>query len=358
MVRLLTILALSVCFATANADVTITDMIGRKVKLPAKKIERIVPLASSMSFVSFLNAQNLVVGVEKTDKMNHVKRTYVYVNKPITDRLPVIGEGGASRHPNIEAMIALKPDIIFTITADASEADMLQRKLRVPVVVLSYGYTGVELETVYKSMRLTGQILGKSDRAQQLISYVEGLKKELLYRPAKPVKAYIGAVSYKGIRGIDSTEANFLPFRLAEIENAADAAGRKGHLFLEKEYVVMLNPPLVFIDSAGFATASQQALKTPELYRRLNAFKTGNAYLIPANTFYYINIDLMLSNAFFMAKAAYPEHYKTLDPEKKAGEIIKAFTGQNVFDVIKKDSGGYRRISLSPDGFKTEDIKW
>ncbi|MGE4267671.1 MAG: ABC transporter substrate-binding protein [Deferribacterales bacterium] len=358
MVRLLTIIALSVCFATANADVTITDMIGRKVKLPAGKIERVIPLASSMSFISFLKAQNLVVGIEKTDKMNHAKRTYVYVNKPFTDKLPIIGEGGAARRPNIEAMVALKPDIIFTITADASEADMLQRKMRVPVVVLSYGYTGVELETVYKSLRLTAQILDRKERAEQLISYVEGLKKELSYRPKTPAKAYIGAVSYKGIRGIDSTEANFLPFRLAGIDNTVDAAGRKGHIFLEKEYVVMLNPPLVFIDSAGFATASQQAAKSPELYKRLSAFKTGRAYLIPANTFYYINIDLMLSNAFFMAKTAYPEAYANLDPEKKAGEIVKAFTGQNVFGVIKNDSGGFRRILLSPDGFKTEEIKW
>lgn len=358
MVRLLTILALSVCFATAHADVTITDMIGRKVKLPAKKIERIIPLASSMSFVSFVNAQNLVVGVEKTDKMNHEKRTYVYVNKPLTDKLPVIGEGGAARNPNIEAIVALRPDIVFTITTDASEADLLQRKLRVPVVVLSYGYTGVELETVYRSLSLTGEILNKKERAQQLITYIEGLRKELSYRPAKPVNAYIGAVSYKGIRGIDSTEANFLPFRLAGLANSADAAGRKGHLFLEKEYVVMLNPPLVFIDSAGFATASQQAKKNPGLYKRLNAFKNSTAYLIPANTFYFINIDLMLSNALFMAKAAYPDQYKDLDPEKKAGEVIKAFTGQNVFDVIKKDSGGYKRISLGSDGFQTEEIKW
>ncbi|MCD8493319.1 MAG: hypothetical protein LRY51_16255 [Geovibrio sp.] len=99
-----------------------------------------------MSYVSFLKAQDTVIGIEKIDSMTFEKRPYVYANREITAILPVVAEGGAARRPNIELIVSLKPDVIFTITADASEAELLQRKTRTPVVVLSYGYSGVNFD--------------------------------------------------------------------------------------------------------------------------------------------------------------------------------------------------------------------
>lgn len=347
------LLLLTASVSMAAETLTVTDMLGRKITVPAKA-ERVIPLGSSMSYVSFLKAQDTVIGIEKIDRMTFEKRPYVYANREITAVLPVVAEGGAARRPNIELIVSLKPDVIFTITADASEAELLQRKTRTPVVVLSYGYSGVNFDDIYKSLRIAGKILGRDKRAEELITYMESLQEELSSPPAVKKRAYIGAVSYKGTQGINSTEAHFLPFRLAGVENAADKIGRKGHLFIDKEFAAMMKTDLIFVDSAGFAVTAQHAAKEPAYFSRMKPFTDGSAYMILANTFYFINIDLMLANSFFIAKAAYPEKYADLDPEKKADDIIEMFTGRRLFSVVREDSGGFKRITLSGKGFSVE----
>lgn len=349
--------AIVICLSFTAHSAVVMDMLGRRVDVPDKKIERIIALRHSMSFISYLGAQGMVTAVERIDKKDYEKRPYVFANKEIVKNLPVISEGGAKGIPSNEMMIALKPDVIFTVTQDASEADLMQRKLRIPVVVLSYGYSGVEFSDIYRSLELAGKILNREQRAAELISYMEGLKKELDFKPDKRARAYIGGVSYKGTRGIDSTEANFLPFRLAGVENTADSAGLKGHVFLQKEYLTLMNPDIIFIDSAGFELVAGSHAKDSGLLKRLKAFSRGQAYLLPANTYYYTNIDLMLANAFFIAKIAYPDRYKNLDPDRKAGEIIKAFTGKDIFPEVKKDMGGFQRLRLADREIKAEVIR-
>ncbi|ADD67764.1 periplasmic binding protein [Denitrovibrio acetiphilus DSM 12809] len=351
--KLILFIAVSVTGILFSQDAygaVVTDLLNRKVQIPDKIINRIVPLKSSMSFISFLGAQDKVVGIEAIDRKDYEKRPYVYDNKEKLKDVTIVSEGGAKGRPSHELIISLKPDVVFTITSDPAEADMLQRKLKTPVVVLSFGYQGVEFETVFRSLNLAGLILNKQKRAEYLISYISGLQTELDYRPDKKVRAYVGGLSYKGVNGIDSTEGHFLPFRLAGVENTADSIGRKGHIFLQKEYLALMNPELIFIDSAGYGIISEKAKKEQGFYSRLSAFKNGQVYQLPANTYYFINIDLMLANAFFIAKTAYPDYYKELDAEEKAGEIIKVFTGQNLYHVIKQDTGGFKRVVQTKTG--------
>ncbi len=53
---------------------------------------------------------------------------------------------------------------------DASQADSLQEQTGIPVVVLSYGELGnFKADEIYSSLRLAGKILGKEERAEEII---------------------------------------------------------------------------------------------------------------------------------------------------------------------------------------------
>lgn len=345
---------LLLCVTGVNAY-EITDMLGRKVEIPDSGVNRVIPLRHSSGVVAFLQAHDKVAAVERVDIQDVEKRPYLYAAKDKFANLPVVSEGGATGKPAHELIISLKPDVVFVITPDKAEADMLQRKLRTPVVVFSYGLAEVDFEKVKQSITLAAKILGREERGSFLVSYIDELMKELDYAPEQKAKAFVGGIAYKGTRGLDSTEGDFVPFRLANVENVIDKLGRKGHMFLQKEYLALMNPPLIFVDSAGYPVIEEQSKRDIRFFQRLKAFENGNVYLMPANTYIYRNIDLMLANAFFTAKLAYPGHYADLDPEAKAGEIIEAFTGENLYHVLKEDGTGFQRIRLTEEGMVLED---
>ena len=341
--------------AVSGWSYEVTDLLGRKVEIPDGGVHRIIPLKNTSGLISYLSAQEKVVGIENIDVEYAESRPFTIASYKYYKDLPIVSEGGAMGKPSHEMIVSLKPDVVFIITTDAAEADMLQRKIRKPVVVLSYGALETDFEVIYQSLLLAGRILDKSERAGSLITYMKDLQEELSHVEGEKAEAYVGGVAYKGIRGLDSTEGDFIPFKLAHVENMADKMGRKGHMFLQKEYLSLINPSLIFVDSAGFEIVSEQSRKEQRYYKRFKAFKADNVYLLLPNNMYYRNIDMMLANAFFIAKAAYPEQYSELDPIAKADEIIKAFTGEALYRAVEKEHGGFKKVRLTEDGLILED---
>lgn len=348
--------ALLTMFAVDAQAKTITDIFGRKVDVP-DRVERIVALGSTMSFVTYLKAQNLAVGVEDYDKKEKFTKPYIYVNREAVKDLPVVAKGGPARSVNIEAVIGVRPDVVFLNSLDQNEAEQLQTKLRIPVVALSYGLPEFELNTFYASLRVTGDVLGKQNRAAELIKYTDGLLKELAQTKSAGKRAYIGGISFKGFHGIDSTSADFIPFKMAKIVNAADVTGKQGQIFVNKEFIIGMNPPLIFIDGNGLAMVKKNFDEDKQFYSRLNAFNTGEVYLVLPDTSYFVNPEVMFANAFVMAKAAYPSQFAKMIPEKKADEIFTFFNGKPLYKLLEADAGGYKRVKISDGEMVFDNIK-
>lgn len=321
---------LGVCCPQAHE---ITDALGRSVAVPApENIRRLVALGSSMAFITYLHAQDLVVGVEDMDK-TPLAKPYVICNKERFANLPVAGKGGAVRIPDYERIIGLKPDVIFIVSTDPGEPDMLQRKLRIPVVALGLGLPNFDEKVFLHSIELAGSVLGREKRAGELVRGIRAIAAELAWRPANSAvaRAYVGGLSYKGNQDIRSTAGDFLPFTLAGVQNVADAARRPGHLFVNKEFLLAANPPLVFIDANGLPLIRQCMAAEPEYYARLRALRQGRAWLLLPNTAYFNNPELLYINAFYVAKAAYPDHYAALDLPAKADAIFRLFVGRPLY---------------------------
>ena len=118
--------------------ITITDTLGRTVKVPVK-VSRVVAVGpGALRILVYLNATDKVVGIEEIEKRYPYGRPYVLAHPELL-KLPVIGPGGPGNLPDMEALVKVHPQVIFWVFASKETADEVQEKTGIPVVVLSYG---------------------------------------------------------------------------------------------------------------------------------------------------------------------------------------------------------------------------
>ncbi|ADQ39820.1 periplasmic binding protein [Caldicellulosiruptor acetigenus I77R1B] len=361
-------LALAICFLSflstsifkafakgekASSKLIVTDLLGRKVEIENKKNKRLVAIGpGALRLVLYVNGTNNIVGVENVEKVwEEGSRTYIMAY-PQLKKIPTIGQGGADSSPDPEKLIAVKPDVIFAASfLDKAKADALQAKTKIPVVVLDYGTKLLFDENVYKSLRLIGKIVGRQQRAEDLINYMQRCKAFLNERtkniPAsKKPKVYVGAISFKGGHGFESTMGKYFPFLAINALNVADSSNKEGWFMVEKEKILEWDPDLIFIDEANLELVKQDYKKNPEFYKSLSAFKNGRVYgQLPYN-FYWTNIDTVLADTFWIAKVVFPDRFRDVDPVKRADEVYKFFLGKPLYSKMAKKFGGFVKINL------------
>jgi len=122
--------------------VEIVDMVGRTVEVPTD-IQRIVCSGPGcLRLVTYVQAQDRLVGVESIEQENISGRPYQLANMDFFQTLPMTGLGGGKEigvGPYPEQVISASPEVILITYMDADRADELQGKYGIPVVVLQYG---------------------------------------------------------------------------------------------------------------------------------------------------------------------------------------------------------------------------
>lgn len=143
----------------------ITDDLNRRIKIP-EKVERAVSLAPNLTEIAFaVGAGDKLVGVTS------------YCNYPAEARK--IRQIGDTLNPNIENIIALKPQIVLVSTASQME-NFTKTLERQNIAVFVTSPNG--LEDIYKSIDKIGEIFGKNENAKQI---VEQLKRRVAAVEAK-----------------------------------------------------------------------------------------------------------------------------------------------------------------------------
>ena len=130
----------------------ITDDAGRRVSIPAK-VDRVVSLAPNLTEIVFaVGAGNRLVG-----------RTS-YCDYP--PEAKAIAEVGDTIHPNLESIIALKPQVVLVSTASQLEVFTQQLQGQNIAVFVTDPH---DLEGVFRSIEQIGEIVGEKDRANQFV---------------------------------------------------------------------------------------------------------------------------------------------------------------------------------------------
>jgi len=348
-------IALVSVWGTAAADtVTVTDMAGRTVTAPQGP-DRIVAVGpGALRLMVYLEAQDKVTAVEEMEKLNPTGRPY-WIAHPELARLPRCGPGGPSainKKPDLEALMASTPQVIFVTYMDAELADAVEKALAIPVVVLSYGAFATFDEAVLDSLRIAGRILKREERAKAVVDAVLAMREDLRQRvdgipeAGKP-GVYVGGIGYRGAHGIGSTEISYIPFVWTAARNLAEEVPARigSHVFVDKEVLLGLDPDVVFVDGGGLALVADDYRGNPGFYAALKAFQNRRVHvLLPFNS-YTTNIDTALADAYVIGKIIYPERFADVDPEVKADEIYSFFVGRPVYREMARDFGPIGRTA-------------
>jgi len=161
---LLTLLSASACSRSAavlNNPSThtrrMTDDAGREVFLP-DRVDRVISLAPNLTEIVFaVDAGPRLVG------------DTTYCDYPIEAK--TIEKVGDTQHPNLERIIALRPQVVLVSTA--SQLEVFTEQLRNHNIAV-FITDPRDLEGVFRSIEQVGEIVGNAEKATALVSTLRG----------------------------------------------------------------------------------------------------------------------------------------------------------------------------------------
>ncbi len=354
--------------STDTDTVTVTDMIGREVTVAPGSYQRVVCIgAGALRMYSYIGDTALLCGVEDIDNttladrpkmFDGVARPYVLAYGDVFAALPSCGVGGPNAQAaEAEKILSCQPDIIISEYEDVEKADALQQQVGVPVITLRAGVDGVFAEAFPGSLRLLGQLFGREDRAEELISFIESETAELTRRTADMAEAdkpgvYVCGLGNWGTTNHLMTAQSYATFRVANIRNVVNDLATDGIQPIEAEKFAALggSMDIMLIDAAAVKNIAPLYQEDPTLLDTCKAWQTGQVYLEMAYNAYYTNYEIALANTWFAAKCVYPDLFADVDMTAKTNEITKAFLGQELAAQIfacPSSFGGYQQIDTA-----------
>jgi iron complex transport system substrate-binding protein len=327
-----------------------------------EKIERIYCSGGTLRLAVYLNCTDRVIATDGNEQLGEElngMKAYLAAH-PELQTLPIAGESSGRDNPERLLSLEHPPQLILKADTGAGyDPEELTRRTGIPVVLVPMrGITAGRAE-FDAGLRLMGTALHQQERAEEVILFFNREIAELKKRTAdtgqeesKPL-VYVGGVSYNGSHGFHSSEAGYPPFELTGAkspveENKTDPILGNRHRMLAKEKILEWNPDIIFLDLGTLNLQNASGLtelRTDPAYRSLTAVQKGHVYTLLPNTFYFVNHDAVLANAWFVGKTLYPDRFTDIDPKRKADEIFTFLVGKPVFPQLNE---GLQNLALGP----------
>jgi len=359
------LMVLSTAFAGGASDINVTDAWGRDVAVPENVTKVICSGPGCLRYLVYLQAQDLAVAVDDMEKSRNMfeSRPYFIAHPELKDK-PLFGEFRG--HDNPELIVALDPEpqVIFKTFGNMGHDPVeLQKKTGIPVIVLDHGQLGVGKKKMDETLMMMGRVIGKEERAKEVIAFFDDAIEDLRKRTAdipedKRPTCYVGGVAYKGPHGITSTEPAYPPFLFVNAINiAADPSKTNSDQLSQTtfsvESLVSMDPDRIFVDlstlQGGAEVNGLYQVRDGAPFQVLSAVEKGEIYGVLPYNWYSQNHGSILADAYFIGKILYPERFEDVDPVKKADEIYSFLVGKPVYEEMDKSFGGhvFKKIDLS-----------
>lgn len=239
---------------------TFTDDLGRTVKVP-EKVESIVSLAPNLTEIVYaVGAGDALVGVT------------TFCNYPA--EAGSVRKVGDTQKPNLEAIVALKPQVVFVSTASELEAFMRTLEQQKIAVYVAGPKT---LDDIFKSIERIGEIVGNPRRAEDLVQNLKsraaaargpvsyGSRPKVFVQVDKDALYTVGSDSY----------ITDLVSRVGGVSATADLP--TAYPKISRETALAMNPDVIII------SASSSNREPNEAFRNSPAVKSGRVYRVDAD---------------------------------------------------------------------------
>lgn len=347
-----------------SAAITVTDALGRTVALPREPDHIICSGPGSLRLVVYLQAEEKVAAVDDMElrRPEFDARPYALAN-PQFKSLPLFGEFRGHDNPELIVTLDPQPDVVLkTYPAMGHDPVELEKKTGIPVVSLNYGNFSGYREQLYQTLRTLGVVLGKEERAEEVITYFEETIADLNNRTEDiPISerpdCFIGGIAYKGPHGFQSTEPTYPPFLFTNANNVAydpeKAIDELQQADVAKEKIIAWDPEILFVDCATIQSDPQAnaiyELAHDPAYSELTAVREGKIYGVLPYNWYTQNFGSILADAYYVGTILYPDRFTDIDPREKADEIYSFLVGEKVFDKMNESFNNlvFTRIDLT-----------
>ncbi|WP_082476017.1 iron ABC transporter substrate-binding protein [Methylobacterium sp. Leaf99] len=293
------------CLAPVAASARpFTDAAGRTVEIP-DRVARVLAAGPPASVLLYSLAPGRMVGWVRAPSPE--ERPYLAPETwdlPATGRLT--GRGGTA---NVEAVLALKPDLIVDVGSTgptyASLADRVQAQTGIPYVILdgTFAKTG-------EAYRQLGDLIGERSAAEALAAYADATLRDVTETLAALPEARRPRVYYaRGPRGLETALAGSLNAELLDVvgaRNVAVAAGQGGLATVSPEQVLAWNPDVIVTQDPAF----RRAVATDPLWAGVKAVRDGRVIQAPTLPFGWFDAPPganRLIGVRWLAGALYPD---------------------------------------------------
>ena len=309
-------------------ELTLVDQADRTVTVP-RPIERIVAtgLPDGVIIPVQLGAANKIVGMSyEAHKYANAYPSYY----PLPDAAPELKDipnVGSYKDPNLEVIVSLKPDVIFTRGYIPDLPNKMQESTGIPVVCICTSPLDADIGVAY---RAASKVLGKEERAEELISYANEKISEVTEVTSEIPDSERPKVYYIFGGSITRTTSGTDRLDMAGGINVAKDLPGFGPT-VSKDQIILWNPDIILIIGAipPHRVSIEDVLSDPDL-QTVDAVKNHRVYYMHYSPM-TLDPTISITVGYYLAKLFHPDKFEDLDVEKESNEIFERFYGVKGF---------------------------
>ena len=266
----------------------IMDMADRKVVIPNNP-QRVYASAPPMGLLSYIIDPTSMVAMNVSPNSQYLSSKNGYLDKSL-ESLPVVGGWhGNTQGANMEALLALKPELILAWKSNFVMKDVIDTfaKFNIPVVFVQED----SVEDEPSAIRFVGQALGKSEKAEALaddaqkrLDYVKHIAQSIP-KEQKPIVYY--AENIDGLSTECASSFHYEPIAFVGVIPAFECT-QKQMVGMEKitiEEVININPDIIIAQSDAFFKTVYHDTK----WANIKAIKNKRVYLVPKDPINFLD---------------------------------------------------------------------
>jgi iron complex transport system substrate-binding protein len=309
-----------------DREITLLDIKGRVVTM-AKPVERVIVLQANFGeLIKAIGSEDMIVAV-CDDTLMQQKLL------PDLSALPSLGK---SKEPDMELLIELEPDIVFS--NEYTDPDLIKNIESAGITVVCLSAHG-SLTATRMALKNLGYILEETDKVNELLnwqnSYLDLISERIntVAYDEKPRVLYSWSLANViGTSGGDCPVKDLIEYA-GGIDIAAELPGE--YIEVDPEWVIVQNPSLILKEGMGWYTEASYEINDPsraqeliEEFSKSTIFESIDA--VREEKVFVLSTSLISTNQcwiglIYMAKLFHPSLFEDIDPRAINQEYLNKF---------------------------------
>ena len=320
----------------ANESRTFSDISGKSITLP-EHMTRIFGSAPPITFMIYVIDDAPLIGVNfpqsNKDNINGDK----FLSKHFMS-LPILGGWHGNNIPNLESIIAAKPEVIITWDTALLNEKTAKDLARINIPALKVNID--DSRNYPEVFRYLGKVMNKEERANKLAamaqSYLDELKSFVDSVPANERTRVYYAEGAFGLQTECDVSFHSEPLMLAggNLVHKCVQSSVIGMQEVNFEQVLTYNPDVIIVQNPAF----YQEIFKDKKWAMLKAVKDKKVYLIPKTPFNWTDRPpsfMRIIGAHWIASKLYPTRYP-YNISTKVRDYYQLFFGVKLSDEDMK----------------------